>query len=95
MRRFVDIGKVCQVLLVERVLVWTMLIVPRFTISKLFDPRVIGMPLTLSAFPLTPTNVPLLVYNFWDADNETDRREYGAPRTSNRASEDGTVSARF
>ena len=42
--------------------------------------------LTFSAFPLTPTNVPLLVYNFWEADRETDKREYGAPRTSNRAS---------
>lgn len=39
-----------------------------------------------SAFPLTPTNVPLLVYSFCDADKETDKREYGAPRTSNRAS---------
>lgn len=45
-----------------------------------------------SAFPLTPTNVPLLVYNFWEADRETDKREYGAPRTSNRASA-GSVDA--
>ena len=42
--------------------------------------------LTFSAFPLTPTKVPLLVYSFCDADNETDKREYGAPKTSNRAS---------
>jgi len=42
--------------------------------------------LTFSAFPLTPTNVPLLVYSCCDADNETDKREYGAPRTSNLAS---------
>jgi hypothetical protein len=42
--------------------------------------------LTFSAFPLAPTNVPLLVYSFCEADNETDKREYGAPSTSNRAS---------
>lgn len=41
---------------------------------------------TFSALPDTPTNVPLLVYSFCDADNETDKREYGAPRTSNLAS---------
>lgn len=46
-----------------------------------------------SAFPLTPTNVPLLVYSFCEADNETDKREYGAPRTSNRASTSGSVDA--
>jgi len=45
-----------------------------------------------SDFPLTPTNVPLLVYSFCEADNETDKREYGAPSTSNRASA-GSVEA--
>ena len=47
----------------------------------------IYLELTFSAFPLTPTNVPLLVYRFCEADNETDKREYGAPSTSNRASD--------
>jgi hypothetical protein len=42
--------------------------------------------LTFSGFPLTPTNVPRLVYSCCDADNETDKREYGAPSTSNLAS---------
>ena len=42
--------------------------------------------LTFSDFPLSPTKVPRLVYSFCDADNETERREYGAPRTSNLAS---------
>lgn len=41
---------------------------------------------TFSTFPLTPTKVPRLVYRRCDADNETERREYGAPMTSKRAS---------
>lgn len=41
---------------------------------------------TLSALPLNPTRVPRRVYRFCDADSETDRSEYGAPTTSNRAS---------
>lgn len=41
---------------------------------------------TFSAFPLSPTKVPLLVYSVWEADREADRSEYGAPRTSKRAS---------
>jgi len=39
-----------------------------------------------SAGPLTPTNVPLRVYRFCDADNDTESREKGDPSTSNRAS---------
>lgn len=46
----------------------------------------IFLVLTFSAFPETPTKVPLLVYSFWEADNETDNSEKGAPKTSNRAS---------
>jgi hypothetical protein len=42
--------------------------------------------ITFSDFPLSPTSVPRLVYNFCDADKETESREYGAPRTSNLAS---------
>lgn len=41
---------------------------------------------TLSAFPLNPTKVPRRVYRFCEAESETDRSEYGAPTTSNRAS---------
>jgi len=51
--------------------------------------------LTFSDFPLTPTNVPLLVYNFCDADKETDKSEYGAPRTSNLASAHPVLSAKL
>lgn len=39
-----------------------------------------------SGFPLKPINVLRRVYNCCDADNETDRIEYGAPITSKRAS---------
>ena len=41
---------------------------------------------TFSAFPLTPTRVPRLVYRFCEADNDTERSEWGAPSTSNLAS---------
>lgn len=43
-------------------------------------------PNTLSALPLNPTKVPRRVYRFCDAESETERSEYGAPTTSNRAS---------
>lgn len=36
--------------------------------------------------PLKPTNVPLRVYRFWEADIEAERSEKGLPSTSNRAS---------
>lgn len=57
------------------------------TISKAQPLQVtgIGAP-TFSALPVTPTKVPLLVYNFCEADNETDKSENGVPSTSNRAS---------
>ena len=41
---------------------------------------------TFSGFPPRPTNEPLLVYRFWDAERNTERRENGEPRTSNLAS---------
>lgn len=41
---------------------------------------------TLSAFPLNPTKVPRRVYRFCEAESDTERSEYGAPTTSNRAS---------
>jgi hypothetical protein len=41
---------------------------------------------TFSAFPLNATKVPLRVYKFCDGESWTERRENGAPRTSNRAS---------
>jgi hypothetical protein len=49
------------------------------------DSTMIALP-TLSAFPLKPTSVPRRVYKFCDAESETERSEYGAPTTSNRAS---------
>ena len=39
-----------------------------------------------SGLPLKPTNVPLRVYRFCDAEMDAERREKGVPRTSNRAS---------
>lgn len=41
---------------------------------------------TLSAFPLNPTKVPRRVNRFCEAESDTERSEYGAPTTSNRAS---------
>jgi hypothetical protein len=41
---------------------------------------------TLSALPLNPTSVPRRVYRFCEAESDTERSEYGAPTTSNRAS---------
>lgn len=41
---------------------------------------------TFSGFPLSPTRVPRLVYRFWDAESDTESREYGEPTTSNFAS---------
>lgn len=41
---------------------------------------------TLSALPLSPTNVPRRVYRFCEAESDTERSEYGAPMTSKRAS---------
>ena len=46
----------------------------------------ISESLTLSALPLSPTNVPRRVYRFCEADSDTERSEYGAPTTSKRAS---------
>jgi hypothetical protein len=85
-RRFVGKGMGCQELLFERVLGWITWIVPGLESAINSNCMGLGISITFSAFPLTPTNVPLLVYSFCEADNETDKREYGAPRTSNRAS---------
>ena len=41
---------------------------------------------TFSGLPLKPTNVPLRVYRFWEAEMEAERRENGLLRTSKRAS---------
>lgn len=46
---------------------------------------------TFSGFPLKPTNVPLRVYKFWEAEMDAERRENGLLSTSKRAST--TVSA--
>ena len=46
---------------------------------------------TFSGLPLKPTNVPLRVYRFWEAEMEAERRENGLLSTSKRAST--TVSA--
>ncbi len=43
---------------------------------------------TFSTLPATDTSVPRLVYSRWDAERVTERIEYGAPSTSNRASRD-------
>ena len=41
---------------------------------------------TFSGLPLKPTNVPLRVYKFWEAEIEAERRENGLLSTSKRAS---------
>jgi hypothetical protein len=41
---------------------------------------------TFSGLPLKPTNVPLRVYKFWEAEMEAERRENGLLSTSKRAS---------
>jgi hypothetical protein len=41
---------------------------------------------TFSGLPLKPTNVPLRVYKFWEAEMDAERRENGLLSTSKRAS---------
>jgi hypothetical protein len=45
-----------------------------------------SLAFTFSGFPFNATRVPRLVYRFWEAERDTERREYGAPRTSKVAS---------
>jgi hypothetical protein len=48
--------------------------------------RVSNIIPTFSGLPLKPTNVPLRVYRFWEAEMEAERRENGLLSTSKRAS---------
>ena len=50
----------------------------------MFDPT--SPILTFSGLPVTPTNVPRLLYSFCEADSDTESNEYGEPMTSNLAS---------
>jgi hypothetical protein len=45
--------------------------------------------------PLKPTNVPLRVYRFWEAEMEAERSENGLLSTSKRASTTVSVTCRW